>query len=113
MIQTSTLRSCSIQKSENRWEPANSANILLRLSVKKQVRDLSLTLPLSEAQLAWVWIYEIIDHVQMTTLTRALKINLNVAYLDGRSPTGKVDFVEFRDPDSQLENSSPITLLYR
>jgi len=110
MIQTSTLRSCSIQKSENRWEPASSANILLRLSVKKQVRDLSLTLPLS---LNLVWIYEIIDHVQMTTLTRALKINLNVAYLDGRSPTGKVDFVEFRDPDSQLENSSPITLLYR
>jgi len=53
------------------------------------------------------------DHVQMTALTRALKTNVNVAYLDGRSPTGKVDFVEFRDPDSQLENSSPITLLYR
>lgn len=57
--------------------------------------------------------YENADHVQMTALTRALKLNLNVAYLDGRSPTGKVDFVEFRDPDSQLENSSPITLLYR
>ncbi|KAF9784665.1 cysteine proteinase [Thelephora terrestris] len=53
------------------------------------------------------------DHVQMTALTRALKLNLNVAYLDGRSSTGKVDFVEFRDPDSQLENGSPITLLYR
>jgi len=53
------------------------------------------------------------DHVQMTALTRALKLNLNVAYLDGRSATGKVDFVEFRDPDSRLENSSPITLLYR
>ena len=49
----------------------------------------------------------------MTALTRALKMNVNVAYLDGRSPTGKVDFVEFRDPDAQLENSSPITLLYR
>jgi len=53
------------------------------------------------------------DHVQMTALTRALKMNVNVAYLDGRSPTGKVDFVEFRDPDSQIENGSPITLLYR
>ena len=49
----------------------------------------------------------------MTALTRALKMNVNVAYLDGRSPTGKVDFVEFRDPDSQLEGGSPITLLYR
>jgi len=49
----------------------------------------------------------------MTALTRALKMNVNIAYLDGRSPTGKVDFVEFRDPDWQPENSSPITLLYR
>ncbi|KAF9649555.1 cysteine proteinase [Thelephora ganbajun] len=53
------------------------------------------------------------DHVQMTALTRALKMSVNVAYLDGRSHTGKVDFVEFRDPDSQLENNPPITLLYR
>jgi ubiquitin thioesterase protein OTUB1 len=49
----------------------------------------------------------------MAALTRALKMNVNVAYLDGRSPIGKVDFVEFRDPDSQLENIPPITLLYR
>jgi len=53
------------------------------------------------------------DHVQMTALTRALKMNVTVAYLDGRSPTGRVDFVEFRDPDSQVESGSPITLLYR
>jgi len=52
------------------------------------------------------------DHVQMTGLTRALKLNLNVAYLDGRSQE-KVDFVEFRGPDSQPVDSSPITLLYR
>lgn len=58
-------------------------------------------------------VYWIADHVQMTALTRALKMDVNVAYLDGRSPNGKVDFVEFRDPDSQLENSTPITLLYR
>ena len=57
--------------------------------------------------------YEIADHVQMTALTRALKMNVSVAYLDGRSPAGKVDFVEFRDTDCQLENSSAITLLYR
>jgi len=107
MIQRSTPRSCSIQKSANKWVLASSANILLRLSAKKQVRSFSLTLPPSEPQFARV------DHVQMAALTRALKTNVNVAYLDGRSPTGKVDFVEFRDPDSQLENSSPITLLYR
>lgn len=56
---------------------------------------------------------KIVDHVQMTALTRALKMDVNIAYLDGRSPTGKVDFVQFRDPNSQLENKSPITLLYR
>jgi len=49
----------------------------------------------------------------MAALTRALKLNVDIAYLDGRSPTGKVDFVEFRDQDSQVENGSPITLLYR
>lgn len=113
MIQTSMLRSCSIQKSENRWELASSAKILSRLSVKKQVRDSSLTPLPSESHFARVDVYKIADHVQMTALTRALKMNVNIAYLDGRSPTGKVDFVEFRDPDSQLENSSPITLLYR
>ena len=75
--------------------------------------DSSLSLPPSEPQFVRIGGYGIIDHVQMTALTRALKMNVNVAYLDGRSPTGKVDFVEFRDPDSQLENSSPLTLLYR
>ena len=109
----STLRSCSIQNSANRWAPASSANILLRLSVKKRVRGFSFPFPPSEPQFSCVGGYVVLDHVQMTALTRALKINVNVAYLDGRSPTGKVDFVEFRDPDSQLEGSSPITLLYR
>jgi len=107
------LRSCSIQKSAYQWTLASSANILLRLSAKKQVRGFSLSLAPSNSQLARVGGYGITDHVQMTALTRALKMNVNVAYLDGRSSSGKVDFVEFRDPDSQLENSSPITLLYR
>jgi len=109
----STLRSCSIQKSANRWALASSANTLLRLSVKKQVRGFLPPLPTSEPKFSRVGGYGVLDHVQMTALTRALKMNVNVAYLDGRSPTGKVDFVEFRDPDSQLEGSSPITLLYR
>ncbi|KAF9048051.1 cysteine proteinase [Hymenopellis radicata] len=51
------------------------------------------------------------DHVQMTALSRALEINVNVAYLDGRNPNGQVDFVEFRNPPDSMD--TPITLLYR
>ncbi len=47
----------------------------------------------------------------MTALSRALEINVNVAYLDGRSPNGQVDFVEFRNPPDSMD--TPITLLYR
>ncbi|KAK0236806.1 cysteine proteinase [Armillaria nabsnona] len=51
------------------------------------------------------------DHVQMTALSRALQLNVNVAYLDGRNSNGLVDFVEFRSaPDA---NETPLTLLYR
>jgi ubiquitin thioesterase protein OTUB1 len=46
----------------------------------------------------------------MTALSRALKINVKVAYLDGRSSDGKVDFVEFNHADPGVE---PMTLLYR
>ncbi|KAK0478746.1 cysteine proteinase [Armillaria novae-zelandiae] len=51
------------------------------------------------------------DHVQMTALSRALQLNVNVAYLDGRNSNGLVDFVEFRSaPDA---NEPPLALLYR
>ncbi|PBK92611.1 cysteine proteinase [Armillaria gallica] len=51
------------------------------------------------------------DHVQMTALSRALQLNVNVAYLDGRNSNGLVDFVEFRSaPDAK---ETPLTLLYR
>ncbi|KAK0189760.1 cysteine proteinase [Armillaria mellea] len=51
------------------------------------------------------------DHVQMTALSRALQLNVNVAYLDGRNSNGLVDFVKFRSaPDA---NETPLTLLYR
>jgi len=53
------------------------------------------------------------DHVQMTALSLALKINVSVAYLDGRSPSGKVEFVEFHHAESQGDGVEPITLLYR
>lgn len=44
----------------------------------------------------------------MTALARTLRLNLDVAYLDGRSADGHVDFVEFRNSDA-----TPLTLLYR
>ncbi|CCM04139.1 uncharacterized protein FIBRA_06301 [Fibroporia radiculosa] len=51
------------------------------------------------------------DHVQITALSRALKVNINVAYLDGRSEEGKVDFVDFQNVDEP--GTEPVILLYR
>ncbi|KAK2465547.1 hypothetical protein APHAL10511_002439 [Amanita phalloides] len=48
------------------------------------------------------------DHVQMTALCTVLRLNLKVAYLDGRM--GTVDFVEFRN---DLTTDEHIMLLYR
>lgn len=51
------------------------------------------------------------DHVQIFALSRALHVHVKIAYLDGRSSDGKVEFVEFNhelDPTSQ-----PLSLLYR
>ncbi|KAI0744790.1 cysteine proteinase [Earliella scabrosa] len=51
------------------------------------------------------------DHVQMNALATALKVNVNVAYLDGHDQEGKVSFVPFQNaPFTFLE---PINLLYR
>lgn len=54
-----------------------------------------------------------IDHVQMTALSRALKVNVSVAYLDGHvhGEEGKVDFVEFKNVEDPV--IEPVTLLYR
>jgi len=52
------------------------------------------------------------DHVQMTALSQALKVNIKVAYLDGRS-SDRVDFVEFNHSDSESPVSESLTLLYR
>ncbi|KAH9922178.1 cysteine proteinase [Fomitopsis serialis] len=53
------------------------------------------------------------DHVQMTALSRALKVNVSVAYLDGHvhGEEGKVDFVEFKNVEDPV--IEPVTLLYR
>ncbi|KAI3612679.1 otubain-like cysteine protease [Moniliophthora roreri] len=50
------------------------------------------------------------DHVQMTALSRALQINIDIAYLDGRGVNGAVEFVKFQDAKTKLK---PICLLYR
>lgn len=62
----------------------------------------------------------IADHVQITALTTALKVNVRVAYLDGHEhgkgkdanvDTSPVNFVNFDNGEGdQLE---PLTLLYR
>ncbi|EJD04980.1 cysteine proteinase [Fomitiporia mediterranea MF3/22] len=52
------------------------------------------------------------DHVQITALTKILKLNVEVAYLDGHDPDGSVSFVEFHNmpPDDFVD---PPVLLYR
>lgn len=51
------------------------------------------------------------DHVQMMALSRALQVNIDVAYLDGRGANGVVNFVEFRNGADT--GATPIVLLYR
>ncbi|KAI5118472.1 hypothetical protein M0805_003733 [Coniferiporia weirii] len=52
------------------------------------------------------------DHVQITALTKALKLNVEVAYLDGHSSDGSVSFVPFQNvPPNDFENQ--LALLYR
>ncbi|KAF8494372.1 peptidase C65 Otubain-domain-containing protein [Russula emetica] len=51
------------------------------------------------------------DHVQLTAISQALKVNLKIAYLDGRSQDGRVEFVTFNHASDQ--NETPLTLLYR
>jgi hypothetical protein len=53
----------------------------------------------------------LIDHVQLTAISQALKVNLEIAYLDGRSEDGRVEFVKF-DHATDV-NETPLTLLYR
>ncbi|KAF8735257.1 hypothetical protein AX14_002401 [Amanita brunnescens Koide BX004] len=50
------------------------------------------------------------DHVQITALCSVLRLNVKVAYLDGRGDTGTVEYVEFQNEPAAKE---PITLLYR
>ncbi|KAI0270606.1 cysteine proteinase [Gloeopeniophorella convolvens] len=51
------------------------------------------------------------DHVQIAALSRALRVNVSIAYLDGRSADGHVEFVRFHNAID--ENEPPLVLLYR
>ncbi|KAL1740933.1 peptidase C65 Otubain-domain-containing protein [Schizophyllum fasciatum] len=51
------------------------------------------------------------DHVQMTALSQALGLNIDIAYLDGRSADGSVEFVQFRNAGD--ESQPAMVLLYR
>ena len=47
----------------------------------------------------------------MNALSIALKVNVNVAYLDGHDPHGQVSFVPFQN--APLTFIEPVNLLYR
>jgi len=51
------------------------------------------------------------DHVQLNAISQALEVNLKIAYLDGRSSDGRVEFVTFNHAGD--ENETPLTLIYR
>ena len=51
------------------------------------------------------------DHVQMNALASALKVNVNVAYLDGHDQHGQVSFVPFQNASFTVIDT--VNLLYR
>ncbi|KAL5478881.1 hypothetical protein ACEPAI_2158 [Sanghuangporus weigelae] len=52
------------------------------------------------------------DHVQITALTKILKLNIEVAYLDGHGADGSVNFVQFHNVPPEDFDDPPV-LLYR
>lgn len=52
-----------------------------------------------------------LDHVQVTAISEALKVNVEIAYLDGRNKDGTVEFVKFNKAINP--NEAPLTLIYR
>ncbi|KAF8519335.1 cysteine proteinase [Hysterangium stoloniferum] len=53
------------------------------------------------------------DHVQISALSRALNVNVKVAYLDGRGNGEKVDFVELKHVEDGHNGMHDVVLLYR
>lgn len=102
-----TLKLCySIQKRRNNWTRVNSVKGLWRLAEKKLVSSFTLI----QISRDHSHTCRTLDHVQMIALCRALQLNIDVAYLDGRRPDGIVDFIPIRSAD---ENIKPLVLLYR
>jgi len=52
------------------------------------------------------------DHVQISALTNMLKLNIEIAYLDGHSDDGSVSFVQFYNMPPEDFANTPV-LLYR
>lgn len=51
--------------------------------------------------------------MQISALSRALRINVKVAYLDGRGDGEKVDFVELKNVEEGYNGMNEVVLLYR
>jgi ubiquitin thioesterase protein OTUB1 len=51
------------------------------------------------------------DNVEIEALSRALQLNLDVAYLNGGRGDGVIDFIKFRH--DLIPEASPLILLYR
>lgn len=88
--------------------------IVVEVLGKEAGKHSSLHFQVSTACLAGVADIEVpffTDHVQLTALSQALKVNLKIAYLDGRSQDGRVEFVSFNYASN--ENETPLTLIYR
>lgn len=49
----------------------------------------------------------------MAALSKALGVNMSVAYLDGRGDDEKVDFVEFKNVEEGYNGMKEVVLLYR
>lgn len=63
---------------------------------------------LSHASITHIYI----DNVEATALCNALKISVDIAYLNGKSSDGKIHFVSFV-PEGIAKESDPLQLLYR
>ena len=55
--------------------------------------------------------HRVTDHVQVTAISEVLKVNVEIAYFDGRNKDGNVEFVKFNKAID--ENEAPLTLIYR
>jgi hypothetical protein len=91
-------------------EPKWSLKDFVKASSSRSVKKPVCPLPDLHSSV-WSSCPDFLDHVQITALSRALQINVDIAYIDGRNVDGDVNFVELRHASDPGAN--PITLLYR